>query len=396
MSGVQSPESLDVAAVRAEFPILRREVHGKPLVYLDNAATSQKPQRVLDTLEHYYAHHNSNVHRGVHALSAEATDAYEGVRAIVQRFLNAPRREEVLFTSGTTASLNLVAQSLGRSVLKAGDRVLVSAMEHHSGIVPWQLVCEATGAKLDVLPMDEHGALRMETLDELLTDRTRIVSVVHVSNALGTVNPVAEIARKAKAIGATIVVDGAQAVPHGPVDVQALGVDFYAFSAHKVFGPTGTGVLWGRTELLDAMPPFLGGGDMIRSVSFEGSTWNALPYKFEAGTPNIAGVIGMGAGLEWFLDLGVEAAAAHEAQLLARATEGAQAIPGLRLIGTAPEKRAVLSFVMDGTHPNDIGTILDRSGIAIRTARASFAPYNTLEEVDALLAGLERVQRLFA
>lgn len=414
MTEATSTAPFDLPALRAEFPILSREVYDKPLVYLDNAATVQKPQCVIDAITHYYTHLNSNVHRGVHRLSQEATEAYEGVRDKVRELLNAPPGDGIIFVRGTTEALNLVAHSWGGANLTAGDEILISAMEHHSNIVPWQLVAEHTGAVIRVLPMDDSGQLLLDELDAALTGgKVKVVAVNHVSNALGTVNPITEITRRAHEHGAIVVVDGAQAVPHMPVDVQALDADFYAFSAHKVFGPTGVGVLWGKTELLDGMPPWQGGGDMIRSVSFEGSTWNRLPYKFEAGTPNIADVIALGTAIEWFTTFGIEKAAAWEQHLLRRATEAVSGMKEVRIIGTAPEKAAVLSFVMDGAHPHDVGTILDREGIAIRTghhcaepvlkhfgvpatARASFAVYNTEEEVDAFVQGLDKARKLFA
>jgi cysteine desulfurase/selenocysteine lyase len=399
-------------ALETQFPILRRQVHGRPLVYLDNAATTQKPLAVLDAERQYYELHNANIHRGVHALSQEATDAFEGARSAVRAFLNARHCEEIIFTRGTTESINLVAQSWGRSQLKPGDEVLISAMEHHANIVPWQMVCEATGALLKVLPMDEQGVLQMDQLPALLGPRTRLVAVTHVSNALGTINPVAEIVRQAHQVGALVLLDGAQAVSHLKVDVTALDCDFYAFSGHKLYGPTGIGVLYGKKELLDAMPPWQGGGDMIRTVSFEKSTWNDLPYKFEAGTPHIAGGIGLGAAIDFVTRVGLPAIAKHEDGLLTYAMSRVPEIASLRVVGTSPNKAAVLSFVMKGVHPHDIGTILDREGVAIRTghhcampvmtlfkvaatARASFALYNNRQDVDALFAALNRVEEMF-
>lgn len=403
---------LEFHALETQFPILKRQVHGRPLVYLDNAATTQKPLSVLEAERQYYELHNANIHRGVHLLSQEATDAFEGARAKVQAFIHARHAEEIIFTRGTTESINLVAQTWGRSQLKAGDEVLVSAMEHHANIVPWQMVCEATGAILKVLPMDEQGVLLMDQLPLLLSARTRMVAVTQVSNALGTINPVAEMIRQAHAVGALVLVDGAQAVSHLGVDVAQLDCDFYAFSGHKLYGPTGIGVLYGKKELLNAMPPWQGGGDMIRTVSFEKSTWNDLPYKFEAGTPHIAGGIGLGAAIDFVTRVGLSNIAHHEEGLLEYAMSRVGEIPAMRVVGTAPRKAAVLSFVMKGVHPHDIGTILDREGVAIRTghhcampvmtffkvaatARASFALYNNRQDVDALFAALARVEEMF-
>jgi cysteine desulfurase/selenocysteine lyase len=403
---------LDVAALRSAFPILASKVHGKPLVYLDNAATTQKPRAVIDAVSRYYESENANIHRGVHALSELATRKYEAARECVRGLLNARESREVVWTRGTTEAINLVAQSWGRKNVGPGDEVLVTAMEHHSNIVPWQLLCEERGARLRVAPIDDHGQIVMPELERLLGRRTRLVAVGHVSNALGTVNPVTEIAARAHAAGALVLVDGAQAVAHLRVDVQALDCDFYAFSGHKLFGPTGIGVLWARAAILDAMPPWQGGGDMITSVSFEKTTWNVIPYKFEAGTPHIAGAIGLGAAIEYVLGVGFDRIAAWEHELLAHATRALSAIPGLRIIGTARDKAAVVSFVLDGIHPHDVGTILDREGIAIRTghhcaqpvmarfgipatARASLSFYNTKSEVDALAAGIEKVIEVF-
>jgi cysteine desulfurase/selenocysteine lyase len=402
----------DVDAIRADFPILQRKVHGKPLVYLDNAATTQKPKVVLDVVRDIYVNHYANVHRGVHLLSVESTEAYEGVREKVRALLNAPSIKEIVFTRGTTESINLVAQTFGRKQVSKGDEVLITAMEHHSNIVPWQMLCEEKKAKLVVAPIDEHGELILEELAERLTPRTRIVALSHVSNALGTLNPVRQIVEAAHARGAAVLVDGAQAVPRLPVDIQALGCDFYAFSGHKVYGPTGVGVLWGRAALLESMPPWQGGGDMISSVTFEKTSYNVLPYKFEAGTPNIAGAIGLGAAIDYVTKIGLERIGAHEDELLRYATEKLSAIEGVRLIGTASEKAAVLSFTIEGVHPHDIGTVLDRCGIAVRTghhcaqpvmdffkvpatARASFGIYNTRAEVDALADGIHEVRRMF-
>lgn len=403
---------LDVDAIRAEFPILRSEVHGRPLVYLDNAATCQKPQLVIDTEADYYRTLNANIHRGVHLLSQRATDAYEASREAVRALINAPAAQDIIFTRGTTEAINLVAQSWGRSTLKPGDEILVTHLEHHSNIVPWQLLCEQTGAVLKVVPIDDRGVLDLSGIDQLLTGRTRMFAMVHVSNALGTVNPVAELIARARAAGALTLVDGAQAIAHARVDVQALGCDFYAFSAHKIYGPTGVGVLYGRRELLEAMPPWQGGGDMISVVRFSGSRWNHLPYKFEAGTPNIAGGVALKAALDWVGRVGLDAIAAHEASLLDYAMKRARSHPGLRLIGEAPGKVGILSFVLEGIHPHDIGTILDMEGVAIRTghhcampvmerfgipatARASFAVYNTHAEVDALFTAIAKAQKLF-
>ena len=400
-----------VELCRHHFPLLRQRVNGKPLVYFDNAATSQKPQVVIDTIMRYYMEENSNIHRGVHYLSEKATQAYEGVRDTVRRFLNARSRKEIIFVRGTTEAINLVAHSYGRPHLGPGDEVLISALEHHSNIVPWQLVCEERGARLRVIPMNARGELVLDDLEALLGPRTRMLAVGHVSNALGTVNPVREIVARAHARGVPVLVDGAQALPHFPVDVRALGCDFYAASGHKVFGPTGVGFLYGRLDLLEAMPPYQGGGDMIRSVSFAGTTFAPPPARFEAGTPNIAGAIGLAEALEYVAALDREAMAAHEAELLAHATQALSAVPGLRIIGTAAEKVGVVSFVMDGAHAHDIGTIVDQDGIAVRTghhcaqpvmeafgvpatARASFALYNTHAEVDALAAAVARVREV--
>ncbi len=402
----------DVEAIRADFPILHTEVHGRPLVYLDNAATCQKPRSVIDAERSYYETLNANIHRGVHLLSQRATDAYEASREAVRALLNAPAAQDIIFTRGTTEAINLVAQSWGRSTLKPGDEILVTHMEHHSNIVPWQLLCEQTGAVLKVVPIDDRGVLELEALDGVLTERTRMFAMVHVSNALGTVNPVAELVARARQVGALTLIDGAQAIAHVPVDVQALGCDFYAFSAHKLYGPTGVGVLYGRRELLEAMPPWQGGGDMISQVRFSGSRWNHLPYKFEAGTPNIAGGVALKSAIDYVQALGLGAIADHESALLDYATRRARALPGLRLIGEAPGKAAILSFVLEGIHPHDIGTILDMEGVAIRTghhcampvmeryavpatARASFAFYNTPAEVDVLFEALAKVQKLF-
>jgi cysteine desulfurase/selenocysteine lyase len=406
-----APGVPDLAAVRADFPALHQQVHGRPLVYLDNAATTQKPQVVLDALMHYYSSDNANVHRGVHALSERATEAYEGARGKVRVLLNARTDGEVVFTRNATEAINLVARAWGDANVGPGDEVLITAMEHHSNIVPWQLLCERRGAVLRVAPIDDRGDLIMPEFEALLGPRTKIVAAVHLSNALGTINPVADIVRLGKAAGAAVLIDGSQAAYHMAVDVQALGADFYVFTGHKLYGPTGIGVLYGREAVLDAMPPFLGGGDMIASVTFERSTWNVLPYKFEAGTPNIAGAVGLGRAIDYVLEIGFDAIGAHEQALLDLATARVLELPGVRVIGTARRKASVLSFVMGDVHPHDIGTIVDREGVAIRTghhcaqpvmdrfgipatARASFAMYNTTDDVEALAAALGRVRTL--
>jgi cysteine desulfurase/selenocysteine lyase len=409
---IRTPEALDVAAVRREFPLLQTTVHGKPLVYLDSAASAQKPQVVIDAERDVYERYYSNIHRGVHQLSVLATDAYERARARVQRFLGAREAREILFVRGATEAINLVAQTYGRRNVGAGDEVLITGLEHHSNIVPWQMLCEEKGATLKVAPIDDAGVVDMAAFEGLLGPRTRIVSVSHVSNALGTINPVERMTERAHAAGAVIVIDGAQAAPHLAIDVERIGCDFYAFSGHKVYGPSGVGALYGRAALLEAMPPWQGGGDMISSVTFEKSTWAELPHKFEAGTPNVAGTIALAVAIEWLEGLGLEAVAAHEDELLAYGTELLSAIPGLRLVGTAPDKAGVLSFVLDGVHPHDIGTILDYEGVAIRTghhcaqpvmdrygipatARASLACFNTREDLDALARGIGKVQEMF-
>ncbi len=403
--------SFDVAAIRAQFPALHQQVHGKPLVYLDNAATTQKPQVVIDALRQYYERDNANVHRGVHALSERATLAFESARRTVQRFVNARSEREVIFTRNATESINLVARAWGDWQLKAGDEVLITALEHHSNIVPWQQACARTGAILRVAPIDDAGDVVLEEFERLLTPKTRMVAVSHLSNALGTINPVEQMVAMARAVGATILIDGSQAVYHMAVDVQALDPDFYVFTGHKLYGPTGIGVLYGRESILAAMPPFLGGGDMISSVTFEQSEWNELPYKFEAGTPNIADGIALGVALDFIQSIGFDAIGAHESALLAYGTEQLCGVPGLRLIGTARRKASVLSFVMEDCHPHDIGTIVDREGVAIRTghhcaqpvmdrycipatARASLAMYNTTDDIDALVRALARVRQL--
>jgi cysteine desulfurase/selenocysteine lyase len=404
--------SYDLERLRADFPILRETVHGKRLVYLDNAATSQKPQAVIDRIQRYYEHENANIHRGVHLLSETATKEYEAARAKVARFINA-QPQECVFVRGTTEAINLVANTFVRARLGKGDEVVVTQMEHHSNIVPWQLLCEQTGAKLRVVPIDDQGELDLAAYAAALGPRTKFVSVTHVSNALGTVNPVQRLVQEAHAKGIPVLLDGAQAVPHTPVDVRALGCDFYAFSGHKMYGPTGIGVLYGKREHLEAMPPWMGGGDMIRSVTFEKSTWNDVPYKFEAGTPHIAGGIGLGAAVDYLTGVGLAAIAEHEHRLLEHATQQALTVPGLRIIGTAARKAGVLSFTLDGIHPHDVGSLLDRDGIAIRTGhhcaqpvmerfgvpatcRASLALYNGRDDVDALVASLKGIVRMFA
>ena len=405
--------ALDVERVREEFPILAQLVRGKPLVYLDNAATTQKPRAVIDAIRRYYAAENANIHRGVHYLSELATREYEDARAGVQRFLNAAESNEIIFVRGTTEGVNLVAQSYGRTQLKAGDEVLITAMEHHSNIVPWQMICDETGAKLRVVPINDAGELLLDEYERMLTSRTKLVSVVHVSNVLGTVNPVKAIVALAHAQGAKVVLDGAQAVPHLQIDVRDLDCDFYVFSGHKLFGPTGVGILYGKRALLEAMPPYQGGGDMISSVTFEKTVYNVLPYKFEAGTPHIAGGIGLGAAIAYVDEVGLDAIATYERGLLAYATERLAAIKGLKIIGTAREKVGVISFVLEGVHAHDIGTIVDQDGIAIRTghhccmplmrrfgvpatARASLAFYNTKAEIDCLARSLPGVLSVFA
>ncbi len=404
-------EAYDVGAIRADFPILQRRVHGRPLVYLDNAATTQKPQAVIDIEADYYATMNANIHRGVHALSQQATDAYEAARAKVARFINAASTNEIVFVRGTTEAINLVAQCFARPQLAPGDEIVVSAMEHHSNIVPWQLACRQTGAVLRVVPVDEAGELDLDAYAKLLTPRTRLVAVTHVSNAIGSVVPVRQVVTLAHDRNIPVLLDGAQAISHRRIDVADLDCDFYAFSGHKLFAPTGIGVLYGKEAHLERMPPYQGGGDMIRSVSFETAEYNDLPYKFEAGTPHIAGAVGLGAALDYVSTIGVDAIAAHVGDLLAAATARVADIPGLRIVGTARDKAAILSFTLDGIHPHDIGTILDDRGVAIRaghhcamplmqrygidgTARASFSLYNTTEDVDALVAGIHEVRRI--
>ncbi len=403
----------DVESIRNDFPILRREVHGKPLVYLDNAASAQRPVQVIDAVKKLYETHYANIHRGVHQLSQEASALYEDARVSVRGFINASCVHEVIFTRGTTESINLVAQSYARPLLKKGDEILITHMEHHSNIVPWQIVCQQTGAELKVVPISDKGELEMDRFHEMLSDKTKLVSVVHVSNALGTVNPVKNIIDAAHAKGIPVLVDGAQAVPHVPVDVQALDADFYAFSGHKLYGPTGVGVLYGKEKLLSAMPPYQGGGDMILSVSFERTEYNTLPFKFEAGTPNIAGGIGLGAAIEYVQKIGLGAIAAHEHGLLEYATARLRQIDGLRIIGEADQKAGLVSFVLDSVHPHDIGTFLDADGVAVRTghhcaqpvmarygvpatARASFAMYNTFQEIDVLAEAIVKTIGMFS
>jgi cysteine desulfurase / selenocysteine lyase len=407
-----SGAALDVSRIRDDFPILSRRVHGKPLVYLDNAATTQKPQAVIDRIVRYYTHENSNVHRGVHLLSEEATAAYEGARETVRAFLNAADDKEIVFVRGTTDGINLIAGSWGRANIGEGDEIVISAIEHHSNIVPWQMLALERGAKLRIIPANERGELLLDAYGELLNERTKLVSLIHVSNALGTVNPIRSMIATAHERGIPVVVDGAQGVPHLSVDVQELDADFYVFSGHKVFGPTGIGALYGKAALLEAMPPLQGGGDMILSVSFEKTVYNVPPFRFEAGTPNIAGAIGLAAALDYIGAIGLERIATWEHELLEYATETLSAIPEVRIIGTAREKASVISFALEGVHPHDIGTIIDQEGIAIRTghhcaqpvmqhfgvpatARASIAFYNTKEEIDALAAGVRKVLEVF-
>jgi len=409
-------QPLDIQRVRRDFPILRQMVRGKPLVFLDNAASTQKPEAVLQAMDGCMRTCYANVHRGIYRMAERTTTAYEGVRETVRRFLGAARSEEIVFTAGTTESINLVARSWGRSELEAGDRILITEMEHHANIVPWQMVCAQTGATLDVAPIDDDGVLQLDELGKLLTPRTRLVAMAHVSNVLGTVNPVREVAEMAHEVGALVLLDGAQAVQHLPVDVQDLGCDFYTFSAHKIYGPTGVGVLWARHELLEAMPPWQGGGDMIRSVTFEKTDYAPPPHRFEAGTPHIVGVLGLGAALDYITELGIAAIQAHEADLLAYASarigELDEEVNGVRIVGNAPEKAGVLALDIEGVHPHDVATVLDRDGICVRaghhcaqplmhrlgltaTSRAAFGLYNTREEVDALVAGLRRVREMF-
>src|SRR5258707_2283799 len=405
---IQAAPAYDVQKVPKDFPVLHQSVHGKPLVYLDNAATTQKPVAVIEAIETYYRRDNSNIHRGVHTLSERATEAYEKVRVAAQKFLNAADHKEIILVSGTTEANNLVAQNYGRKNVGSCDEVLITAMEHHSNIVPWQLLCDEKGAKLRVAPINDRGELILDEFEKLLSPKTKFVAIAHLSNALGTLNPVRELIRMAHAHNIPVLVDGAQAAPRLQVDVQALDCDFYALSGHKIYGPTGIGIFYGKTRLLEAMPPYQGGGDMIASVTFEKTVYNRLPYKFEAGTPDIAATIGLGADIKYLERLGLQQIERHEYDLLAYATQAIESIPGVSVIGTAKEKAGVLSFVMEGIHPHDIGTILDREGIAVRTghhcaqpvmqrfgidatARASFGLYNTRQEVDALVAGIHKV-----
>jgi cysteine desulfurase/selenocysteine lyase len=405
--------AFDVEKIREDFPVLKQRIHGKPLVYLDSAATAQKPLAVIEAIRKFYEVDCANIHRGVHELSQRSTAAYEETRSKAKRFLNARAKNEVIFVRGTTEGINLVASSWGRKNVKEGDEIVISALEHHSNIVPWQMLCEEKGAKLRVIPMNDRGELLLEEYEKLLGPRTRMVAVGHISNALGTVNPVRQIVEMAHRAGALALIDGAQAAPHLKIDVQALDADFYAFSGHKVFGPTGTGILYGKARLLNAMPPYQGGGDMIKTVTFEKTTYADLPYKFEAGTPSIAGGIGLGAAFDYVTRIGLDKIAAYEHELLVYGAEVLSRIPGLRIIGTARDKAAVLSFVIDGIHPHDIGTVLDRQGIAVRTGhhcaqpvmdrfgvpattRASLAFYNTVAEIDALAAGLAKVKEIFS
>ena len=407
------PKPLDIESIRADFPLLSRSVHGKPLIYLDNANTSQKPTVVIDAVDHFYRYTNANVARAVHALGDEATTAYEATRDKLARFINAPSRDEIIFTSGTTQAINLVAYSYALPRLKPGDTILVTQMEHHANIVPWQLVCERTGATLKVAPITESGELIVERLIELLTPEVKLAAVTHVSNVLGTINPITRLARECRKRGIPLLVDGSQAAPHLRIDVRALGCDFYALTGHKLFGPTGTGMLWARREHLDSMPPFFGGGEMIREVRFEGTTFADPPHKFEAGTPNIAGFVGLGAALDYIESIGLDSMAARENELLEYATEAMRSVPGLRIIGEAPEKVPVIAFLIDGVHAHDLATLLDFEGIAVRsghhcahplmqfygvaaTLRVSLAFYNTREEIDAFVAAIGRVRKLLA
>lgn len=405
--------NLNSQLVRADFPVLHQQINGHPLVYLDNAATSQKPRQVIDAVSHYYLHDNANIHRGVHKLSQRATDEYESARSKVRQFVNAASDKEIIFTRGATEAINLVAQSFVRPMIQVGDEILISHLEHHANIVPWQMLCEQTGAVLKVIPMTQSGELDLTDFDAMLTSKTKMLAVGQVSNALGTINPVEQMIGKAKAKQIPVLIDGAQAVPHMTVDVQALDCDFYVFSGHKMFAPTGIGVLYGREALLEAMPPYQGGGDMILSVSFAKTIYNELPYKFEAGTPHIAGVVGLGAAIDYMWQVGIDNIAQQEHLLLELATDKIQALSGVEIIGTSPEKAAVVSFMIDGVHPHDVGTVFDQLGIAIRTghhcaqpvmefydipatARASFAFYNTEEEVDALVNAIKQTQEMFS
>lgn len=403
----------NVEQVRSDFPVLTRKVHGKPLLYFDTAASAQRPAAVIEAIDNFYRVHNANVHRGVHSLSQEATDLYEGGRAKLAEFINAASEREIIFTRGTTEAINLVAQSFLRPVLNPGDEILVSHMEHHANIVPWQMLCQQTGAILKVIPINQRGELEIESLPELLTERVKLVGLVHISNALGTVNPVAEVCRMAKKFGIPVLIDGAQAMPHIPVDVQALGCDFYCLSGHKMYGPTGIGALWAREATLEAMPPWQGGGEMIRRVTFEKTTWNDVPAKFEAGTPHIAGAIGLGAAVDYLSSFDPAELAVHENTVLEYGSKRLQEIEGLRIIGTARHKAGVISFTLKDIHPHDLGTVIDHYGIALRTghhcampvmqffgvpatARVSFGLYNTVGEVDALVEALHSAREMFA
>lgn len=412
MAPPTSNDTLDVGRIRADFPILNRMVNGKPLVYLDNAATSQKPSVVVESLRRYYLEENSNIHRGVHYLSQKATEEYEGAREKIRSFINASHSHEILFVRGTTEGINLVAHSFVGERIKPGDEILITGMEHHSNIVPWQIICEKTGAHLRVVPINDKGEVIMEEYEKMLTPKVQFVSIVHISNSLGTVNPVKEMTEMAHARNIPVLIDGAQTVSHKKVDVRDLDCDFFVFSGHKMFGPTGIGILYGKSEYLEKMPPYQGGGDMIKSVTFEKTVYNDLPYKFEAGTPNIAGVVALGSAVDYINAVGLESVYTYEQDLLAYATEAVLGVDGLRIIGTADEKSAVISFILEGVHPHDIGTIIDTEGVAIRTghhctqpvmkrfgipatARASFAMYNTKAEVDALIHSIEKARKVF-
>ncbi len=404
---LKTTQILDIESIRKDFPILKREVNGKPLVYFDNGATSQKPQVVIDAVSHYYEYENSNIHRGIHTLSQEATNAYEVAREKIKSFVKAKHSHEIIFTKGTTDSINLVASSFGKKYLKKGDEIIISTMEHHSNIVPWQLICEEKGAILKVIPINDKGELLLDEFKKLLSNKTKLVAITHVSNTLGTINPIKEIIAKAHALNIPVLIDGAQAVPHTKVDVQDLDCDFYAFSGHKMLGPTGVGILYGKEAILNDLPPYQGGGDMIKTVTFEKTTYNELPHKFEAGTPNIVGGIGLGIAVDYMNSIGIDKIEKYEHELLAYATEQIKQIEGVRIIGEATNKASVLSFVVNGTHPSDIGMIIDKLGVAIRTghhcteplmnrlnvpgtARASFAFYNTFKEIDIFIAALQR------
>ena len=402
---------MDISKIRADFPVLDQQVNGSPLIYFDNAATTQKPTSVMDALAHYYQYDNANIHRGLHTLAERATTAYELTRAKVRDFIHAPATDQIIFTSGTTAGINLVAQTFGRATFKSGDKILISNLEHHSNIVPWQMIAQETGASIEVIPVDETGVLDLDAFVNQLDSQVKLVAVNHVSNAIGTINPIAKIISLAHAKGAKVLIDGAQSVAHMDIDVQELDMDFFVFSAHKLFGPTGVGILYGKRALLDSMPPYQGGGEMIKEVSFSGTTYNELPYKFEAGTPNIADVIAFGSAIDYVKSYGSGELMKQEQALLAYATDKLAAIPGLRIVGTAPEKIAVISFVVEGIHPQDLGVLLDKFGVAIRTGhhcaqplmqryglvgtcRVSFAFYNTLEEIDRFIVALERSIRM--